>query len=92
MAMTQKVSVAIDKDALARAKNAATAEGMSLSGLLTKLLRAHFERQARFEQMDRFIETYAPKVRVRDEDLQAIRAEMAGPLKPVRRVKRRRAA
>ncbi len=92
MPRTQKVSVAVQKDALVAAKKAATAEGLSLSGFLMKLLKAEFERQARFDSMDRFIETYAPNVRVTETDMQAIRDEMTAPLKPVRRSKRKRAA
>ena len=56
MAKTQKVSVALEKSALAAAKKAAVADGLSLSGLLMKLLTAHFEREARFESMDRFVQ------------------------------------
>jgi len=74
------------------AKRAAAAEGLSLSGLLMKLLNAHFERQARFDSMGRFIEKHAPNVRVTEEDMQAIRDEMTAPLKPVRRGRRKRAA
>jgi predicted DNA binding CopG/RHH family protein len=92
MGRTQKVSVALEKNALAAAKEAAAAEGLSLSGLLMRLLDAHFERQARFASMDRFLEKYAPNVRTTEEDIQAIRDEMAEPLKPVRRARRRRAA
>ena len=92
MAKTQKVSVALRSDALEAAKRAAAAEGLSLSGLLMKLLTAHFERQAKFEAMDRYVEKFAPNVRVSDEDMQAIRNEMAAPLAPVRRGKRKRAA
>ena len=92
MSKTAKVSVALEKNALAAAKKLAAAEGLSLSGLLMKLLDAHFERQARFENMDRFIREYAPNVRTRDKDIQGIRDEMAAPLKPVRRPRRPRAA
>ena len=80
---------AVGKEA---AKRAAIAEGLSLSGLLMKLLTAHFERQAKFDAMDRYVKKYAPNVRVTDDDIQAIRDEMAAPLKPVRRTKRKRAA
>lgn len=92
MARTQKVSVALREDALQAATKAAAAEGLSLSGLLMKLLTAHFERQARFEAMDRFIAKYAPDVRVTDAELQATRDEMTAPLAPVRPRKRRRRA
>jgi hypothetical protein len=92
MAKTAKVSVALEKNALATAKKFAAAEGLSLSGLLMKLLTAHFERQARFESMDRFVRKYAPNVRTTEKDLQAIRDEMAAPPAPVRRARRRRAA
>ena len=92
MARTQKVSVALEKGMLIAAKKSAAADGSSLSGLLMKLLTAHFERQARFENMGRFIEKYAPRVRVSEDAMQAIRDEMNAPLKPVRRGKRKRAA
>jgi predicted DNA binding CopG/RHH family protein len=92
MTRTQKVSVALEKDALVAAKNAAAAEGLSLSGLLMKLLNAHFARQARFEAMDRFVEKYAPNVRVSEDDIQAIRDEMAAPLRPLRRRRRKGSA
>ena len=48
MARTQKVSIALRKDTLETAKKAAAADGLSLSGLLMRLLTAHFERQAKF--------------------------------------------
>jgi hypothetical protein len=92
MAKTEKVSIALRKDAVAQAKKAAAAEGLSLSGLLMKLLDAHFERLQRFEQMDRFTEKYASDVRVTEADIQAIRDEMTAPLRPVRRSKKTRAA
>ena len=92
MARTQKVSIALRKDTLETAKKAAAADGLSLSGLLMKLLTAHFERQAKFAAMDRFIEEFAPNVRVTEQDRQAIRDEMAAPLAPVRRAKRKRTA
>jgi hypothetical protein len=92
MPRTQKVSVALQKDALVAAKKAAVAEGSSLSGFLMRLLNAEFERRARFDSMDRFIEKCAPNVRVTEADMQAIRDEMTAPLKPVRRSKRKRAA
>jgi hypothetical protein len=92
MAQTEKVSIALRKDTLAAAKKAARADGLSLSGLLMRLLTAHFERQAKFAAMDRFVETYAPNGRVSDEDMQTIRDEMAAPLAPIRRSKRKRAA
>ena len=92
MSRAQKVSVALDKDVLAAARRNAIAQGLSLSGLLMRLLNSHFERQARFEGMKRFTEKYAPSVRVTDEDIQAIRDELTAPLKPVRRARRRKAA
>ena len=92
MAKTQKVSVALEKNVLVAARKTAAARGMSLSGLLMKLLTAHFERQARFESMDRFIARHAPNVRVTDAAMQAIRDEMTAPLKPIRRRGGRRAA
>ena len=92
MAKTEKVSVALERNALAEAKKLAAADGLSLSGLLMKLLNAHFERQARFVSMDRFIRKYAPNVRTTEKDIQAIRDEMTAPLEPVRRARRRRAA
>jgi predicted nucleic acid-binding protein len=84
MAKTEKVSVALEKGALARAKKAAAAEGLSLSGLLMKLLTAHFEREQRFESMGRFVEEFAPHVRVTERDMEAMRQEMNAPLKPIR--------
>jgi predicted DNA binding CopG/RHH family protein len=92
MAKTQKVSVALDKAVLAAARKHAAANGLSLSGLLMKLLDAHFERQAKFENMGRFLEEFAPNVRIAAKDMQAIRDEMAAPLKPIRRGKRKSAA
>ena len=92
MPRTQKVSVALQKEALVAAKKAAADEGLSLSGLLMKLLTAHFERQARFDSMDRFIQNFVPNARVTEGDMQAIRDEMSAPLKPVRRARRKRAA
>ena len=86
------MSVALEKEALIAAKKAAAADGLSLSGLLMKLLTAHFEQQARFDNMDRFMEKYAPKARVSAEEMQSLRDEMSAPLKPVRRGRRKRAA
>lgn len=84
--------MALDKDALVRAKKAAAAQGLSLSGLLMSLLTAHFERQAKLDAMGRYLEKFAPGTRVTEDDMDAIRREMTAPLKPVRRGKRRPAA
>ena len=92
MRRTQKVSVALRKGTLEAAKKAAADEGLSLSGLLMQLLTAHFERQARFAAMGRFVEKYAPNVGVTPHDMQALRDEMTAPLKPFRRGRRKRAA
>jgi hypothetical protein len=92
MGATEKVSIALRKETLVAAKRAARAEGLSLSGLLMRLLTAHFERQAKFAAMDRFVDTYAPNVRVNEEDMQAIRDEMAAPLAPIPRPKRKKTA
>lgn len=92
MARTEKVSVALDKDALVRAKRVAAADGLSLSGLLMQLLTAHFEKQQRLERMGEYLTEFAPKVHVSEAAMQAIRDEMTAPLKPVRRTKRKRAA
>lgn len=92
MARTEKVSITLDETALALAKKSAKTGGLSLSGLLMKLLRAHLDQEARFDHMARLIDEYAPKARVTEADMQAIRDEMTAPLKPVRRGKRRRAA
>lgn len=92
MAKTQKVSVALEKEALVAAKKAAAADGLSLSGLLMKLLNEHFAQRARFASMGRFIKKHAANVRVTEDDMQALRDEMTAPLLPVRRGKRKRAA
>lgn len=92
MVRTQKVSVALEKGALAAAKKLALAEGSSLSALLMKLLNAHLEREAKFERMAGFIDAYAPNARVTPAEMQALRDEMSAPLKPIRRTKRKRAA
>ena len=86
------MSVALEKNVLAVARKAAAAEGLSLSRLLTNLLNAHLEQQARFASMDRFIEEHARHVRVTDEHIQAIRDQMGAPPPPLRRGRRRRAA
>ncbi len=84
--------MALDRSALAAAKMAAARQGLSLSGLLMKLLRAHFEREERFASMGRFLDSYALEARVRDNEVQAIRDEMRAPLKPIRRRRRKTAA
>lgn len=85
MARTQKVSVALETEALAAAKKAATRVGLSLSGLLMQLLETHFEHEARLVAMDRVLEELAPHPKVTERQLQSIRDEMTAPLKPVRR-------
>lgn len=92
MARTQKVSVALDKDVLTKARKLAAADGLTLSGLLMKLLEAHLEQQARFEAMDRFLAEFPPEAPVTDEAIQSILDELAAPLPPVRRPRRKRAA
>jgi hypothetical protein len=92
MARTQQVSVALEREALIAARKAAAIEGLSLSGLLMKLLTEYFEQRARFDAMDRFLREHARGVRVTQKHMQALRDEMTAPLKPVRRGGRRRAA
>jgi hypothetical protein len=92
MQKTQKVSVALRKDALILAKKAASASGLSLSGLLMSLLDAHFAQQEKFENMGKFMENDAPNLRVTEQQRQAIRDEMRAPLKPIQRARRKRAA
>lgn len=89
---TKKTSIALGKDELAAAKNAADAEGLSLSAFLTKLIRAHVEQEAKFAAMDRFAHTYAPRHRLTEEAKAAIEAEWTAPLKPVRSRRRKSAA
>lgn len=84
--------MAIRRDLLAAAKKAAAEEGLSLSGLLSKLVAEHLAQRERFANMDRFLRDYAPDFRVTDEQLRAIGEEMSAPLKPIRRSKRRGAA
>lgn len=92
MARTQKVSVALERNALAAAKKLALAEGSSLSALLMKLLSAHLEREAKLARMGAFMEAYAPNARVTAAEVESLRNEMTAPLKPIRRTKRKRAA
>ncbi len=92
MARTQKVSVALETEALAAAKKAATRVGLSLSGLLMRLLETHFEHEARLVAMDRVLEELAPHTKVTERQLQSIRDEMTAPLKPVRRGRKKKAA
>jgi hypothetical protein len=92
MQRTQKVSVALDKRALVAARAAATAQGLSLSAFLMRLLNAHLEREARFEHMAVLVREFASEGHVTPAQMQAIRNEMNAPLKPIGRAKRKRAA
>ncbi len=89
---TQKTSVALDKSALAAAKKAAAAEGLSLSAFLTSLVRAHVEQQARFEAMTEYLREHAPRFRLSDRARASVEAEWSAPLTPIRTRRRRRAA
>lgn len=92
MARAQKVSIALDKGVLARAKKAAASDGLSLSGMLENLLVEHFERETTLDNMTRFLDEHAPKMHVTERDMQKIRAEMSAPLRPIRRARKKRAA
>lgn len=92
MTKTQRASVTLARDTLARAKKSAAARGLSLSGFLMKLVTDHLEREGRFEQMGQFVEAFAPNVRVTMKAMERVRAEMNAPPKPIRRRGRKRAA
>lgn len=89
---TQKTSIALGKDELVAAKKAAAAEGLSLSAFLTKLVGEHVAQQKRFEEMERFVATFAPRHRLSEASRAAIEAEWKAPLKPVRPRRKRSAA
>lgn len=88
----EKTSIALPREDLVAARRAADAEGLSLSAFLVKLVREHVARQSRFEAMDRFVKTYAPKHRLTPRAKAAIEAEWEAPLEPIRPRRRRRAA
>lgn len=89
---TQKTSIALDEQTLAGAKKAAAASGLTVSGLVSKLLEQHVTQQRKFEAMDRFVEKHAPGHRISATEAHAIETEWTAPLKPVRGRAKRSAA
>jgi hypothetical protein len=61
MATTEKVSVAIGRDELRLAKDAAEEEGMSLSAFVTGALRARIEERRRLEAARHVLATFGPE-------------------------------
>jgi hypothetical protein len=61
MATTEKVSVAIGRDELRLAKDAAEQEGVSLSAFVTGALRARIEERRRMEAARLVLATFDPE-------------------------------
>jgi uncharacterized protein (DUF1778 family) len=61
MATTEKISVAIGRDELRLAKDAAEQEGMSLSAFVTEAVRARIEERRRLEAARRVLATFEPE-------------------------------
>lgn len=90
---TQKTSVSLDVGAIAAAKRAAEAEGVSLSAFLSQLIRERVKQDERFEAMARFLHEHAPTHKLSERSRRAIEAEWSAPLQPVRaRGRRKRGA
>jgi hypothetical protein len=84
----RKISVAVDKDVLRQAKNAAEEEGLSLSGFITRAMRSSLEEREREKAGQSFIETFS--ARATAEERRALLELWDSPPPPVR--KRRRVA
>ena len=87
-----KISISLPKEELAAAKRAAAKEGITLSALVARLIRANDERLRQLDAMEAFLKKYAPHHRLTEKARAAIEAEWYAPLKPVRPRRRRRAA
>jgi hypothetical protein len=61
MPTTEKVSVAMGRDELRLAKDAAEQEGMSLSAFVTGAVRARIEERRRLEAARRVLATFQPE-------------------------------
>ena len=61
MAITEKISVAIGRDELRLARNAAEQEGTSLSAFITGAVRARVEERRRIEAARNVLATFEPE-------------------------------
>jgi uncharacterized protein (DUF1778 family) len=92
IATTEKISVAIGRDELRLAKDAAEQEGMSLSAFVTGALRARIEERRRLEAARRVLATFEPKDFPTADEQRALLALWAlpRPASTRRRVRHRR--
>lgn len=77
-----KTSIALGREELRAAKKSAAAQGLSLSGFLSSLVREHAAQQARFEAMDHYLQRFAPRFRLSEKARVAVEAEWTDPPKP----------
>lgn len=61
MATTEKISVALGRDELRLARNAAEQDGMSLSAFVTGAVRARIEERRRLQAARRVLATFEPE-------------------------------
>jgi hypothetical protein len=61
MATTEKISVALGRDELRLARDAAEQEGMSLSAFVTGAVRARIEERRRLEAARQVLATFEPE-------------------------------
>jgi hypothetical protein len=78
---TTKISIAIDKSQLLRARAAAESEGVSLSRYIATALQKQLEDQDRIEAARRLAATWGPESAPTAEDRAAFRALMSRPRK-----------
>lgn len=92
MATTEKISVAIGRDELRLARDAAEQEGLSLSAFVTGAVRARIEERRRLEAARRVLATFDPEDFPTDDERRELLASWAEPRKPAtpRRAGKRR--
>jgi len=92
MATTEKISVAIGRDELRIARNAAEQDGVSLSAFVTGAVRARIKERQRLEAARQVLATFEPEDFPRADEQRELLALWALPQtsSPPRRPRRRR--
>lgn len=78
---TAKISIAIDKTSLARARAAAKSRGLSLSAFIGKALDVELDDQDRLDAARRLWASWGPESTPTDDDREALQRHMARPKK-----------
>jgi hypothetical protein len=92
MALTKKISVAVGLEELKFAKKLAAKEGYSLSGFITRAIRAQMAEQERLDAAHAYIATFSARERATPDERAALYALWDASPSPRAKRRGRRAA